>query len=121
MTVTYAETMAFYKENKDRLSNIPDAVAVGQIIKYPSVTPESRAQSLALIQQIQGELRGGADFAELARKYSQDPGSARAGGDLGYVQKVNSSRVLRMPLICSRMARYQMSLRLAMGSISFRC
>ncbi|MEI7787478.1 MAG: peptidylprolyl isomerase [Chlorobiaceae bacterium] len=87
VTVTYAETMAFYKENKDRLSNIPDAVAVGQIIKYPSVTPESRAQSLALIQQIQGELRGGADFAELARKYSQDPGSARAGGDLGYVQK----------------------------------
>ena len=86
-TVSYAETMAYYNENKDKLSNIPDAVAVGQIIKYPSVTPESRAQSLALIQQIKSELKGGADFAELARKYSQDPGSARAGGDLGYVQK----------------------------------
>ena len=87
VTVSYAETMAYYNENKDKLSNIPDAVAVGQIIKYPSVTPESRAQSLALIQQIKSELKGGADFAELARKYSQDPGSARAGGDLGYVQK----------------------------------
>jgi peptidyl-prolyl cis-trans isomerase SurA len=87
VTVTYAETMDFYKENKDRFSNIPDAVAVGQILKYPSVTPESRAQSLSMIQQVKGELQGGADFAELARKYSQDPGSARAGGDLGYVQK----------------------------------
>jgi len=87
VTVTYAETMAFYKENKERLSNIPDAVAVGQIIKYPSVTTESRAQSLSLIQQIKSELQRGADFAELARKYSQDPGSAKVGGDLGYVQK----------------------------------
>jgi peptidyl-prolyl cis-trans isomerase SurA len=87
VTVTYAETLAFYKENKDRLSNIPDAVAVGQILKYPSVTPESKAQSLSMIQQVKGELQGGADFAEMARKYSQDPGSARAGGDLGYVQK----------------------------------
>ena len=87
VTVTYAEAMAFYKENKERLSNIPDAVAVGQIIKYPSVTTESRAQSLSLIQQIKSELQRGADFAELARKYSQDPGSAKVGGDLGYVQK----------------------------------
>ena len=87
VTVSYAETMAFYKENKDRLTNIPDAVAVGQIIKYPSVTPESRAQSLSMIQQVKSELQGGADFAELARKYSHDPGSARVGGDLGYVQK----------------------------------
>ena len=87
VNVSYAETMAYYNENKGRLSNIPDAVAVGQIIKYPSVTPESRAQSLSMIEQIKSELKGGADFADLARKYSQDPGSARAGGDLGYVQK----------------------------------
>ncbi|MCX6180000.1 MAG: peptidylprolyl isomerase [Chlorobiales bacterium] len=85
--VTYAETMAFYKENKDRLSEIPDGVAVSQILKYPSVSDESKAQSLSLIQQIKSELKGGADFAESARKYSQDPGSARVGGDLGYVQK----------------------------------
>ena len=87
VTVSYVETMAYYTENKDRLANIPDAVAVGQIIKYPSVTPESRAQSLSIIEQIKRELKSGADFAETARKYSQDPGSARVGGDLGYVQK----------------------------------
>ena len=87
VTVSYAETMAFYKENKDRLSELPDGVAVSQILKYPSVSADSRVQSLSLIQQIKSELHGGADFAELARKYSQDPGSAKVGGDLGYVQK----------------------------------
>jgi len=87
VTVSYDETLAFYKENKDRLSEIPDGVAVSQILKYPSVSDESRAQSLSVIQQIKSELKGGADFADLARKYSQDPGSAKVGGDLGYVQK----------------------------------
>ncbi len=87
ITVSYSETMEYYKENKDRLSNIPDGVSVSQILKYPSVSAESRAQSLAMIQQIKSELQSGAAFADLARKYSQDPGSAKSGGDLGYVQK----------------------------------
>lgn len=33
---------------------------------------------------IMGQIRGGADFAELAREMSDDPGSGRAGGDLGW-------------------------------------
>jgi peptidyl-prolyl cis-trans isomerase C len=37
-------------------------------------------EALALV----AELEGGADFAELARVHSQDPGSAQAGGMLGW-------------------------------------
>ncbi len=38
----------------------------------------------SLARDIMKELRGGADFATLAQKYSEDPGSAAKGGDLGW-------------------------------------
>ena len=86
-TVSYDEVMAFYKANSQNIPEIPEGVAVSQIIKYPPISAESRSRALVMIKQVQKELQGGADFAELARKYSQDPGSAKSGGDLGYIQK----------------------------------
>src|SRR5690606_25027138 len=42
-----------------------------------------RQQAEAVLDSI----RSGADFAELARRHSQDPGSAAAGGDLGFFSR----------------------------------
>ncbi len=42
------------------------------------VTGEAEARALL------DKIRGGADFAALARQYSKDPGSSVKGGDLGY-------------------------------------
>ena len=87
ITVTYDEAMEFYNTNRGQLQEIPEEVSVSQIIKYRGVAAESRAQSLATIQKIRKELLAGADFASLAMQYSQDPGSAKLGGDLGFVRK----------------------------------
>lgn len=85
--VSYEEVSAFYKANKDDMPEIPEEVSVSQILRYPVVTAEAREAAMDKIRQVQAELKAGADFAELARKYSQDPGSARLGGDLGYSRK----------------------------------
>jgi peptidyl-prolyl cis-trans isomerase SurA len=87
VTVSYDEVMAFYTTHKSQIPQIPEEVSVSQILRYSPVSEEKKAQSLATIERIRAELKGGADFAALAMQYSQDPGSAKAGGDLGFVPK----------------------------------
>lgn len=41
------------------------------------------SEAVAMVDEIYGKLEGGADFSELAKEYSDDPSTARRGGDLG--------------------------------------
>ncbi|MEO1448995.1 MAG: peptidylprolyl isomerase, partial [Bacteroidota bacterium] len=63
-------------EGKKRVSHI--LIRVGD--RYSAKTDE---QAEAKVKELFQKLGDGADFGELAAQYSDDPGSARRGGDLG--------------------------------------
>ncbi|MAT85323.1 MAG: molecular chaperone SurA [Gammaproteobacteria bacterium] len=56
---------------------------VRHILVQPSAI-RTEAETRALIEDIHQRLQDGADFAALAEEYSEDPGSALNGGDLGW-------------------------------------
>jgi peptidyl-prolyl cis-trans isomerase D len=47
------------------------------------------ADALAKIKSIQDKLKAGTDFSQLAKEFSQDPGSVAKGGDLGAMTRGN--------------------------------
>ena len=54
------------------------------LIKPDAVRSLEKAEQLA--QNVRRELEGGAEFGDLARRFSEDPLSAAKGGDLGWVR-----------------------------------
>jgi peptidyl-prolyl cis-trans isomerase SurA len=53
----------------------------------PKADSVARARARQLADSLLGELRKGADFAALARKYSQDSATREAGGELGWFRR----------------------------------
>ena len=69
------EVERFYEENKEAQFTTPEQRCARHIL----FNKDQRAKA----EEVKGQLQNGADFAALAREYSQDPGSAEQGGDLG--------------------------------------
>ncbi|MEW6510391.1 MAG: peptidylprolyl isomerase [Bacteroidota bacterium] len=59
------------------------------MIRFPQAqpTPEDTLAAYQKIRAIQDSLHAGVDFAGLARRHSEDPGSAARGGDLGFFNR----------------------------------
>ena len=65
----------------------PDSVKVSHIM----LAGKSEAETTALADSLMGALKGGANFAELAKKYSADQ-AAENGGELGWFTEVTALR-----------------------------
>lgn len=58
---------------------------VGGAESGPEMTlEEAKQKAREMLTDLKKQIEDGADFAELAKKYSDDPGSAAQGGDLGW-------------------------------------
>ena len=86
--ISPAEVAAFIKEHPKEYSR-PKLIRVRQILlAYPPKADAKQRESLGKeAQELLGKLRGGEDFAQMAKTRSQDPGSREKGGDLGEVQR----------------------------------
>ncbi len=84
---TRREVEEFFEVFQDSIGMIPEKVNMFHIFRNPKMSETSKIQFRDKAQQILDSVKAGADFAELAKKYSEDPGSAALGGDLGFVKK----------------------------------
>jgi peptidyl-prolyl cis-trans isomerase SurA len=72
---------------KDSLPFYPTEVEVGQIVKLPGIGKDEKFKAKQKLIEIRTQILNGANFGELAKKHSEDPGSARDGGNLGFFKK----------------------------------
>jgi len=87
VTVSEADLKTYYEQNKDRVAGKPEERRASHIlIAVPKTAPpEQKAKAKAKAEELLAQVRRNPDsFAEIAKKESQDPGSAAQGGDLDY-------------------------------------
>jgi peptidyl-prolyl cis-trans isomerase D len=91
--VTPDDLRKYYDEHRDQY-RVPEQVKVSHIlIKTPLPGPDGKvdekgaAEAQRRAEDLLKQVKSGANFEELAKKYSEDPGSAKQGGSLGWVGK----------------------------------
>jgi len=89
VSVTPSEVRTFYKSlPADSVPYFNAEVEVGQIIIEPKVSKEERDKAYDKLLELKERIESGTDsFENLAQVYSEDPGSGRAGGNLGWTNR----------------------------------
>ena len=82
----YVENNEYKLAKVDQFKMLPDSVQASHILINPQ-THGSVEKAKALVDSLKRVIEGGASFAEMAMKYSEDPGSKIKGGDLGWFKR----------------------------------
>ncbi len=107
------------KEIRDFYDKSKVEVRVRQILfKVPPGASKDKVETArARAKQVIAELQNGKDFAELAKKYSEDRATAGRGGDMGFVKWGRLEEPLQKAIFS--MSRYQITLEPVRSSRGF--
>jgi peptidyl-prolyl cis-trans isomerase D len=89
VNVDDAQLKAYYDEQKAKTPELfvqPEQRRVSHIL-LPVANPKDDAAVKAKAEEILKRAQAGEDFSKLAKEFSQDPGSAQQGGDLGWSER----------------------------------
>jgi len=94
-TISDQEVTDFYNANHNQFNVAEPQFRISQIVITPRRDPQIRnrknddatneAEAERKAKMLMDKLNSGADFAQLAMDYSEDPNTAATGGDLGYI------------------------------------
>jgi len=91
--VTQDDLRTYYQDHRDQY-RVPEQVKVSHIwIKMPLPGADGKLDDKAVAQaqdradDLLKQIKAGAKFEDVAKKYSEDPGSANVGGSLGWIGK----------------------------------
>lgn len=85
--VTDAEVVALFEQASAQVPTRPATITFEQVVLPVQPSDSALARSKELADSILAQIRAKEDFAALARRYSEDPGSKELGGDLGWFRR----------------------------------
>ena len=85
--VSRLDVLAFYNTYKDSLPTIPLKAKIRHCLIKVKPSEYSKKTSLQTLKNIKTKIEQGDSFSELAKEFSEDPGSKSNGGELGWVTR----------------------------------
>ena len=90
VTITPGEVKSFYRKlSKDSIPIIPEQYEIQQIQINPPYSEEAKIAARQKLLDLRKRIIEGESFSTLAILYSEDPGSARRGGELGFTGRAD--------------------------------
>jgi peptidyl-prolyl cis-trans isomerase SurA len=85
--VTRREVSQFFNTKKDSIGSIKEAVDISHILVQTQPGADADKAAYDKIKEIRERALKGENFADLAKEFSEDPGSAVRGGNLGFMSR----------------------------------
>ncbi len=77
----------YYNEFLSEMPEVPEKIELFHIVKNVNIGADIKNSTYELGMRIKDSIQNGGDFADFAKRYSKDPGTAAYGGDLGWIEK----------------------------------